>query len=176
MPAPYRAKVSRLEDAAGVLISSRSDPLETSSTSVAMRGASSSTIKSDLSLSARMRALSLDRLVTTRATAGFNRLPVLVGLAYFSCTRQCPDQEPRKRRDQSFRRIVESLLQRTFDQEARRPQREPVQLADQLRSVLPRSTRSILKCTGHRNCHVGATRELARQLHQQWRHSLHDVP
>ena len=69
---------------------SRSPPLETSSTSVAMCGASSSTIKSDVSLAAPMRALSwradlpraafLDRLATTRATAGFNRLPVFVDL------------------------------------------------------------------------------------------------
>ena len=85
MPAPYKAKMSSLEGAAGVLISSRSDPLETSSTSVAMRGASS-TVKSGVPLTALMRALSLradlpsadflDRL----ATAGFNHLPVFVDL------------------------------------------------------------------------------------------------
>ena len=90
VPAPYKAKVSSLEGAAGVLISSSSDPLEISSTSVAMRGASPSTINSDVSLAALMPALSLRadlpragflvRLATTRATAGFNRLPVFVEL------------------------------------------------------------------------------------------------
>ena len=90
VPAPYKAKVSSLEGAAGVLISSSSDPLEISSTSVAMRGASPSTINSDVSLAALMPASSmradlprpvfLVRLATTRATAGFNRLPVFVEL------------------------------------------------------------------------------------------------
>ena len=90
VPAPYKATVSSLEGAAGVLISSSSDPLEISSTSVAMRGASPSTINSDVSLAALMPASSLRadlpragflvRLATTRATAGFNRLPVFVEL------------------------------------------------------------------------------------------------
>ena len=93
--------MSSLEGAAGVLISSMSDPLETSGTSVAMRGASS-TVKSDVSLTALMRALSLradlpsadflDRL----ATAGDSWIQSsarLRGPAHFSCTRHCPDQE-----------------------------------------------------------------------------------
>ena len=42
VPAPYKAKVSSLEGAAGVLISSSSDPLDILSTSLAMRGASPS--------------------------------------------------------------------------------------------------------------------------------------
>ena len=102
---PYKAKMSSLEGAAGVLISSRSDPFETSSTSVAMRGASSSTIKSDVSLAALMRALILradlpravlDKLATTRATAGFSRLPVFVDFLTSLARDTALTREPRK--------------------------------------------------------------------------------
>ena len=89
--APYKAKVSSLEGAAGVLLSSSSDPLENRARQSRCAALlPPSTINSAVPLAALMSALRLRtdlpragflvRLATTRATAGFNRLPVFVEL------------------------------------------------------------------------------------------------
>ena len=143
---------------------SRRRPLETASTSVAMRGASSSTIKSDVSLAALMQALSvraafLDRLATQRATAGFNRLPVFVDLlTSLACDTALTISLENDATKVSGGSLNASLSARSI----KRPVGRNVSPSNlQINSECASKKHSIdLEITEHRNCHVSAARKI----------------